>query len=380
MSATTEPQSEFSIGQARKIVADLFEPKPWIYWTDFLLSLIVGGACFRAVRFADNVAISTICFIVSCFLYYRVVLFTHEMTHLREGSFKAFRVVWNVLCGIPFLIPSYLYYIHLDHHKRKSYGTEEDGEYLALANGPRWKIVFYLAQSFVIPPLAWFRFLVLTPASWFCPPLRRWLHRHASSMIMDPGFVRPEPTDRERRIWRFQETGCFLVCAGAAWLIYRGRIPYPVAFLCQVYATGVFIVLLNEIRTIAAHGFTSDGGQMTFADQLVDSVNFPGRPLTGGLWAPVGLRYHALHHLFPSMPYHNLDKAHHRLMAELPADSPYRGTVSPGLWVTMSKLWSVSKQWEQDHRLSQAPETRPQGRHLPQPKRRARSRTADMSS
>ena len=380
MSATTAPQSEFSIGQARKIVADLFEPKPLIYWTDFLLSLVVGGACFRTVRMVDNVAISAICFLVSCLLYYRVVLFIHELTHLREGTFKTFRIVWNLLCGIPFLIPSYLYYIHLDHHRRKSYGTEEDGEYLALANGPRWKIIYYLAQSFVIPPLAAFRFLVLTPVSWFCPPLRRWLQRHASSMIMDPAFVRPEPTDQERRIWRIQETGCFLVCAGVAWLIYRGRIPYPIAFLFQVYATGVFIVLLNEVRTMVAHGFSSDGEEMPFTDQLLDSVNFSGRPLTGGLWAPVGLCYHALHHLFPSLPYHNLDKAHHRLMAELPADSPYRRTVSPGLWVTMSQLWRLSKQWEHDQRRGEAAEETPQGHHLSRPKRRARSRTVGMSS
>ena len=378
MSTSTATQTSFSIGQARKIVADLFEPKPWIYWTDFLLSLGVGGACYATVRRIDNVTISAICFLVSCFLYYRVVLFTHEMTHLRDGTFKTFRFVWNLFCGIPFLIPSYLYYIHLDHHRRKSYGTEHDGEYLALANGPRWKIIVYLAQSFVIPPLAAFRFLVLTPASWFCPPLRRWLHRHASSMIMDPGFVRPEPTDRERRIWRIQETGCFLVCAGVAWWIYRGRI--PVSFLYQVYATGVFIVIMNEIRTMAAHGFTSDGEEMTFSDQLVDSVNFPGRPLIGGLWAPIGLRYHALHHLFPSMPYHNLDAAHHRLMAELPADSPYRRTVSPGLWAAMSQLWRLSKQWEHDQRRSKAAEPTPHEHHLPRPKHRDRSRTADMSS
>ncbi len=38
---------------------------------------------------------------------------------------------------------------------------------------------------------------------------------------------------------------------------------------------------------------------------------------------PVGLRYHALHHLFPFLPYHNLGKAHARLIARLPAGSPY---------------------------------------------------------
>jgi fatty acid desaturase len=54
---------------------------------------------------------------------------------------------------------------------------------------------------------------------------------------------------------------------------------------------------------------------------------------------PVGLRFHALHHLFPSLPYHNLAAAHARLMAALPADSPYRRTVSSGLWTTIRQLW-----------------------------------------
>ena len=41
------------------------------------------------------------------------------------------------------------------------------------------------------------------------------------------------------------------------------------------------------------------------------------------LWAPVGLRYHALLHLMPSMPYHSLGKAHARLCDHLGADSTY---------------------------------------------------------
>jgi fatty acid desaturase len=63
---------------------------------------------------------------------------------------------------------------------------------------------------------------------------------------------------------------------------------------------------------------------------------------TAELWAPVGLRYHALHHLFPSLPYHNLGKAHRRLMRELPADSPYRQTESPHLWASLRLLWVQS--------------------------------------
>ena len=47
--------------------------------------------------------------------------------------------------------------------------------------------------------------------------------------------------------------------------------------------------------------------------------------------APVGLRYHSLHHLFPTLPYHSLGKAHHCLVKVLPADHVYHRTLVPSL-------------------------------------------------
>ena len=71
--------------------------------------------------------------------------------------------------------------------------------------------------------------------------------------------------------------------------------------------TGVFIVAINALRTLGAHRWTHDGSrEMTFVEQMLDSVNYPHNPLIGGLWAPIGLRFHALHHIFPTMPYHAL--------------------------------------------------------------------------
>src|SRR5487761_1224276 len=111
-------------------------------------------------------------------------------------------------------------------------------------------------------------------------------------MIMDPAYVRPLPTRKELRVWRLQEAGCFF------------------------YA-------------LAAHRFRHHGEPLTYVDQLLDSVNYPRHALIAELWAPVGLRFHALHHLFPALPYHALAEAHRRLMERLPADSPYRQTESP---------------------------------------------------
>jgi fatty acid desaturase len=54
---------------------------------------------------------------------------------------------------------------------------------------------------------------------------------------------------------------------------------------------------------------------------------------------PVGLRFHALHHMLPSLPYHSLSEAHRILMTALPSDSIYFQTNSRGLWATMRTLW-----------------------------------------
>ena len=56
----------------------------------------------------------------------------------------------------------------------------------------------------------------------------------------------------------------------------------------------------------------------------VDSVNVGSHPWISEVWGPVGTRLHALHHLFPSMPYHLLPEAHRRLKEQLPEDSLYR--------------------------------------------------------
>ena len=342
----------FSLAQARHIVKDLFTPDPWVYWIDFLVSAVGGMICFRLVR-RDLEPFSMpqgIAFVACCLLLYRAVLFTHELTHLREGKFRGFRIAWNLLCGIPFLMPSFMYYMHVDHHMRKHFGTEHDGEYLPLATGSPWSILVYLCQPFVIPVIAVVRFMILAPISWVSPAFREFVHRRASSMVMDPRYIRPLPSRKVLRIFRLQEVLCFLWTVTVAALLITGIV--PLGFLPTAYLISVFILFLNALRTLGAHRYTNTGGEVTFLDQLLDSINYPRHPVLSSLWAPVGLRFHALHHLFPSLPYHNLAKAHQRLMAELPADSPYRLTNSPSLTASLVRLWRTSRSSADPHRHS----------------------------
>ena len=299
----------FSLGDARVLVSDLFEPRPVVYWIDLLLSWAVGLAAFHTVRnVPGDRGVQAVCFLVSCLAFYRCSVFNHEIVHFRKGTLRAFRAAWNLLVGVPFLMPSFTYHTHLAHHTRKHYGTPEDGEYLALGTSPPWAILGLLAASFFYPVLAVVRFGILTPISWIHPRVRAWVQTRLSSMVIDPNYVRPLPSDREQRTWYLQEAAClgFLILATA--VLVRGRLPWIV--LAQAYATSVTVLLLNALRTLGAHRYFHRGEELTFTDQLLDSVNYPNSPLAAGIWAPVGLRFHALHHIFPSMPYHHMAAAH----------------------------------------------------------------------
>jgi len=363
------------MSEARRIVADLFQPKAWIFWTDFLACWAVGVVCFTLVRRFPLFGWQQVgLFAVSTLAIYRASLFIHEIVHLRSGTFNGFRLVWNLLFGVPFLLPSFLYYTHLDHHRGHHFGTKHDGEYIPLGTQSPWAILTYLSQCLFVPILAVLRFLVLTPLTWFDSPLRRLIYQHMSAMVMNPQYVRPMPTPQVLKIWRLQEAGCFLTCIVGIVMLVRGLNPdvppeafnrpllngvLPISMLIQSYLTGMVIVFLNGVRTLGAHRFTNEGAEMTFIEQLLDSVNYPNRPLLGELWAPVGLRFHALHHLFPSLPYHNLDEAHRRLMAQLPENSPYRQTVSSSLPAALSQLWRASVDSNRNRKMRQVLPNRP---------------------
>src|SRR5262245_36305069 len=122
----------FSLTQARAIVRDLFVADERIYWIDFLTTIFIGYLAFGLARLPFDrhlqplwlaLTLSLAAFSVQCACFYRAVMFVHELVHLPEKKFTAFRVVWNLLCGIPFLVPSFTYYTHLDHHRGKMFGT-----------------------------------------------------------------------------------------------------------------------------------------------------------------------------------------------------------------------------------------------------------------
>jgi len=345
--SSAKAESTFSIRQAQGLVRSLNKPVAWIYWMDFLLSISIGHICFMALLNSSSwlagsevwkLSVQGMLYVVTVLAFLRSVMFTHELVHLPREGYQAFRIVWNILCGIPFLIPSYMYYPHVDHHRRKSYGTDEDGEYLNLSHQPPRTIVIYLLLTLVTPMAGFLRFAVVTPLCWIFPTIRTWTFHRASSMVMDISYYRPEAGPAVHRIRFIQELGCFAVCLLIALRNPLRGIPYDPLWL-QAYVVSLGLLLMNNLRTLGAHRWTGKGSELSFQEQLLDSCDYPHRPWITELWGPVGTRYHATHHLFPSIPYHNLGKAHRALMAGLPADSPFRNAVKVSLLGEIVELW-----------------------------------------
>ena len=133
-----------------------------------------------------------------------------------------------------------------------------------------------------------------------------------------------------------QEIGAWLWSWALLGLVAWGGL--AARFVLTGVALMALVAIVNQLRTLVAHGWTSDGRPMSIADQFLDSINVPPPGWLPLLWAPVGLRYHALHHLLPAVPYHNLAEAHRRLALSLPDDSAYHRAQHPGLTAPLKAL------------------------------------------
>ncbi len=332
-------QTDFPLYEARALVRDLMVPDPRIYWADFLFHILLGWTAFVTVLQTPWLSFwQILSYCVAVFAFYRAAIFIHELAHLERGTFKLFRLVWNVTCGIPFMIPSFTYDgVHYDHHKPGIYGTREDGEYLPFATQHPSALVRYVLLSLILPLLLVARFLLLTPLSYLIPALRKIVWEHASSLTINPAYIRKEDAIRNDHYWRIQEFAAFLFAAVIVIGVIQGKLSYQVLLLW--YAIAVTIFILNSLRTLAAHAYRHPGDHhLTLVEQYQDSVNVPGNFLTV-LWAPVGLRYHATHHLFMSLPYHNLGEAQRRLARELGDNQLISQTSRKGLWDALRQIW-----------------------------------------
>ena len=324
--------------EAYRLSADLLTPNPFVYWTDLLATCVVLYVALAVELTAPGVAAPLLAGVVAALALYRALSFIHELTHLRPDDAPGFSVAWNLLVGVPFLAPSWFYEgVHNLHHTRQRFGTAGDPEYLPLARFSPLKLAGFLLMGAAIPFLMILRFGVLTPLSLLAPPLRRWTLRKVSSLAINPDFVRVD-LDKGVSAGRLAvEIGCWLWVWGVAFAVTSGAL--SARQLMLALAAFSLATLINQARTLVAHYWENDGEPMTQEAQFLDSVNVPPPNLFAAVWAPVGLRYHALHHLLPRAPYHNLGLIHARLKAALPEGTRYGAVEERGLIVAMSALF-----------------------------------------
>ena len=320
---------------ARDLTKGLGEAKPAIYWADMLVSAGVGYAGIALAIVSASVAVKLAAGLVAALALYRALMFIHELTHIHRDALPGFRTAWNLLVGIPMLTPSFMYEgVHVIHHKRTQYGTVEDPEYLPLALMKPWSLPLFVLVAMLLPVALIARFGVLYPLGLLVPPLRRFTWERFSSLAINPEFRRRAPEGELAGRVRWQEAGASL------WAI--ALIASVFMFGWQPLVTALAILslaaVLNQLRTLVAHLWENEGEAMTVTAQFLDSVNVPPPGLAAEIWAPVGLRYHALHHLMPSMPYHDLPEAHRRLARELGTGSTYEGANHPGMLVLVGRI------------------------------------------
>ncbi|WP_046348457.1 fatty acid desaturase family protein [Sphingomonas changbaiensis] len=322
---------------AAELTRELSAANPRIYWADFLTSAVIGYAALIATILAGSLGWALAFAAVSVLALYRAESFIHELTHMKHSTLPGFRAAWNALIGVPMLVPSFMYEgVHNLHHAKTRYGTSDDPEYLPLALMKPWTLPAFILIAALAPVGLIIRYAVLAPLSLLSPKLREAVVARYSGLVINPEFRRRPAEGEAKALWTKLEVAASVWAIALVMLVATGVLPLRAFLIMMGIASAVAV--LNQVRTLVAHLWENEGEAMTVTAQYLDSVNVPPPTLLPGLWAPVGLRYHALHHLLPSVPYHNLGIAHRRLSAVLDPASPYFKANYKGLPGLMGKI------------------------------------------
>lgn len=341
-----DPLDEFE-RVVRDLVLDLHLPRPLVFWLDLTCSAALGWSALVAAIVVgwSKPPIAVISTVIAALALYRGLSFIHELTHLRPRALPGFETAWNLLFGVPFLLPSFTYIgVHQGHHGISTYGTRDDPEYLPFAKSRALILSFAVQSSIALPLLLIARFLCLAPVGLLWPRFHRWLEANASSFSMNQHYRRVVSAAVASKIrrWEAATLGAWAMVGAAIWwhlLPLRALALWTIAF--------VIISFLNTLRVLGAHEYDSGGRPTDRLGQLRDSIDTPGGSWTA-LWAPVGLRYHALHHYFPGIPYHNLGVAYRRIVGAVPVAESYRESTSESLWRSLRELYHKAQKGDRE--------------------------------
>jgi len=328
----------------KAFIKELHKPNVLLFWFDIALCALIGWGAFSFLIYTEYFYFKIIAFFISAFAIYRGQIFIHEVVHQRDAV-KGLALFYELFFGWPNAYPSYFYDPHLYHHIPKEYATVDDPEYKSATNDSFIKLfIAPIVSAIFLPFILTIRFGVLPIFNIFLP---RWwklkVFTHAATLVVDIMYKRPLKKESELRSMLFNDFMCSLYRIVVGLLIYFSILPFSVVIYWVLLVS--FVSLMNMYRAKMAHYYLGDGKSFSKTGQLLDSVTIEGNFFTE-LWAPLFLRYHAGHHLYPQMPYHSLQKLHRYLTSEEMKNHPYNQTVFKSFFAAAKYFINIDTETE----------------------------------
>lgn len=292
-------------------------------WGGFLISIYFNGI------------IALLAYVIGLIFIYKGTLMIHEVAHFQK-KVKGLRLTYNLLFGFFNKYPAYLYDTHPFHHGKQTFSTYKDPEYQYVRPDTFLTIIGPIFVSLFLPIFQILRFVILPPLLLIAPySLKKKVYTHFSTLVFDVKYKRiPKNKTDINQMLRND-----LATSFSNWifiyLIYLGQIPSKA--LALWYGMIVFASMLNMYRAKYNHVYNNkERTALSWEAHLLDCLTIDKGIITE-IISPVGLRYHALHHVMQEIPFYNLKRAHEYLLLKLPADHIYRQTVVANFWMAIKK-------------------------------------------
>lgn len=260
-----------------------------IYFLDFLFSfsaflLFFSLLCF--VFYTTNIFYSIPVLLITAVFMYRAGAFTHELCHQNYSrELQPFKLLWNYTMGIIISQHSIRFYkTHTLHHTTGIFGTPKDPQYV-LINSSLWLKLKVLFIAPLLFPLYNFIICFLSFLGIFSSPFHSFLY---------PSYIN----------YSFKEAADIRLMESFSFFFHL--------FFLSLFPSTYFLFLLtiiiswylSALRIPLEHNLKTHKEVTEYEDQIKDS--YTHYHFLYVLLQPLGLRYHMSHHMFPKVPYHNL--------------------------------------------------------------------------
>jgi len=250
--------------------------------------LWIGGAITLSL-WASNIYVYALSVIMIGARQHGLLIIVHEGVHYRLCRTRLFNdIVSDVFAALPIFFCTYGYRIHhLAHHGHLN--TEKDPDWSRKANLRDWTF----PQR---PRMLAVTFMRVALSSWYKMAQLFWT---MSGLGRRSTWV--EPAQRRvlaRKIVFYGALASVLtIFSGWSFFLFYWMIPYLIV-----------MPLVERVRSVSEHF------GLQYNHPFTQSRDVLSTPVESFFFGPHNIRYHMVHHLFPTVPQYNLPKLHEVLM------------------------------------------------------------------